>query len=1089
MKTLLQKGVIILTLLLLTINIYGQTPPPLGVAADFALFTTNGAVTNVGISQITGNVGTNSGASTGFGNINGQMHDQDGVTASAAFDLNIAYNNLGSQAATMFPGILLGNGQILVPAVYSIAGVTTLNGILTLDGLGDPNACFVIQLGAAFSSNPGSSINLINGTKACNVFWKIDGATNLAAGTTFKGTIVCAGAIGLTSGDNLEGRALSTTGAITVSNVTVSTPIGCGSPYLTGPIPPNIGSLACYGLLTADGALTNTGVTMIIGDIGTNNGPVSGFNPGNVTGMIHAVPDASTAQGSADMNVLYTYLNGLTCDIELLYPVQFGNSQVLTPHVYCMLSAAMFTDTIFLDAQGNANAIFVIKINGALTTSTYSNVVLIGGTQSSNVFWLVEGSVDINDYSTFRGTLLANNGAISMFVGSTLDGRALSTTGAITTNNVNIEINSATPTVTPNGFVSICEGDSVILTASSGTAYQWSTGAITQSITVDTTGNYWVIINSACGSMDTSATTTVTMNFIDRTIFLVAICQGDSVLISGIYQSNPGIYSDTLINMAGCDSIISTDLMVNPLDTNNVSTAICDGDSIFLAGQYRYMAGLYSDTLSNVNGCDSIIATTLTVNPLDTNNVSTAICDGDSIFLAGQYRYMAGLYSDTLSNVNGCDSIIATTLTVNSLDSNNVSTAICDGDSIFLAGQYRYTSGLYSDTLSNVNGCDSIIATTLTVNPVSMTNAVAAICDGDSIFLAGQYRNVSGLYSDTLSNTTGCDSIIATTLTVHPVSITNAVADICTGDSIFLAGAYRSTSGTYADTLSTINGCDSIFSTVLTVNTSQTYNASATICNGDSLYLAGAFQTMAGSYSDTIPSTQGCDSILVTTLFVNPVYSTNVTAEICDGSSIFLGGSMQTTSGVYVDVLTSTTGCDSTIVTVLTVQPLPGAFTGPNFSLSLGNSASIGTIAVAGNTFVWTPATGLSSSTSSMPLASPTVTTTYSLTETDPATGCSETNSITITVIQEYEFFNGFSPNGDGTNDYWNIPMLGFYTSNMVTIINRWGSEVWKASNYNNIDVKWTGQNMNNVDLPDGTYFYIINYNDTEKRGWVFIKR
>jgi len=88
-----------------------------------------------------------------------------------------------------------------------------------------------------------------------------------------------------------------------------------------------------------------------------------------------------------------------------------------------------------------------------------------------------------------------------------------------------------------------------------------------------------------------------------------------------------------------------------------------------------------------------------------------------------------------------------------------------------------------------------------------------------------------------------------------------------------------------------------------------------------------------------------------------------------------------------------------------------------------------------------------------------------------------------------FDSFNGFSPNGDGINDNWQIPILGQYKVNKVIIINRWGNEVWTAINYNNKEVVFEGKNMNGDELPDGTYYYILHYNNLEKRGWVFIKR
>jgi len=152
-----------------------------------------------------------------------------------------------------------------------------------------------------------------------------------------------------------------------------------------------------------------------------------------VTGAIHPIPDGSTAACAADLLDAYTYLNTLPYDIELLYPAQFGRSLSLTPHTYLLNGATTFTDTLYLNARGNANAVFVIQINGALTTSTYSKVILTNGTLESNVFWKIEGAVSISDNSIFKGTIICNNGAIDLNTGVTLKGRALTTTGAIST--------------------------------------------------------------------------------------------------------------------------------------------------------------------------------------------------------------------------------------------------------------------------------------------------------------------------------------------------------------------------------------------------------------------------------------------------------------------------------------------------------------------------------------------------------------------------------------------------------------------------------------------------------------------------------
>lgn len=107
-----------------------------------------------------------------------------------------------------------------MPGVYYISGVTTLKGDLILNGLDNPNAVFIFQIQAAFSTNAASKVKLINGGLACNIFWKVEGLVDMATGTYMRGTVIVHNAgIKMNVLDTLEGRALSTTGAISINGV------------------------------------------------------------------------------------------------------------------------------------------------------------------------------------------------------------------------------------------------------------------------------------------------------------------------------------------------------------------------------------------------------------------------------------------------------------------------------------------------------------------------------------------------------------------------------------------------------------------------------------------------------------------------------------------------------------------------------------------------------------------------------------------------------------------------------------------------------------------------------------------------------
>ncbi len=580
-------------------NINFAQAPSLGVAANFVLFSTVGAIGNTGISQLTGNVGTNSGSTSGFGNVNGVM----GANPQCATDLLKAYNKLDSTKATFFPAPLLGGGQIIFAGVDSIGAAATLDLDLILDAQGNPNAVFIFKIQGPFSTNANSKVKLINGALACNVFWKVEGLVDMASGTTMRGTIIANNAaINMNAGDTLEGRALSTSGAVTVDGVLAYVPTGCGSLVLNGPAAPALATTECYAIFSASGPVTNSGATYVTGDVGTNVGLTTGYNPLFVTGMIHPIADASTAQCATDLGVVYTYLNTLTNDIELMYPAQFGGNLVLTPHVYIMNAATVLTDTLYLDARNNTNAIFVIKIFGALSTTVNSKVKLINGTQSKNVYWTVDGAVSINDYSVFRGTIICNNGAISLNTGIILDGRALTTTGTLTTTVVSViqpQAIGAAGTITGNP--SVCQGQTGVIYSvpaiANATGYTWvlptgatiAAGANTNSITVDfnatassgtitVQGSNFCAVDLASASYSVTVCTNIGIHSINTTNDAVTIYPNPFSTFTTILTNNTSLINTTELKLY---DVLGAEVMrkliiekTTTLETSNLSPGI-----------------------------------------------------------------------------------------------------------------------------------------------------------------------------------------------------------------------------------------------------------------------------------------------------------------------------------------------------------------------------------------------------------------------------------------------------------------------------------------------------------------------------------
>ena len=451
--------------------------------------------------------------------------------------------------------------------------------------------------------------------------------------------------------------------------------------------------------------------------------------------------------------------------------------------------------------------------------------------------------------------------------------------------------------------LSICANDSANINGS----YFFVTGLYTDTL-------------ASLSGCDSIVYTTLFVDPIFEFTDTVNICAGDSIQLGNNYYHNSGLYTDSLVTTLGCDSIISTLVIVDSASSLTDSMTICAGDSIFFAGAYVSTTGQYVDSLQNSVGCDSLIYFNLTVEPIIVTQDTIDICAGDSVFIGGGYQFTTGLYEDTLTAQDGCDSIIVTALNVNSTYQIYDTLELCYGDSILIGGAYQSIDGIYYDSLISSSGCDSINITTLIIKPEIISLDTTELCAGDSLFVGGAYQNSSGVYYDTLTSLAGCDSIIQTTITIINTLVTNDTLEICAGDSLFIGGQYHDSAGLYFDTLSTVQGCDSVLATFLMVNPITVYSDSMFICSGDSIFVGGAFQYNTGLYFDTLTSANGCDSILETYLQVDSVLYSYDSIALCSGDSVLIGGNYQSTGGIYRDTLVALGGCDSVIVTQLTIN-------------------------------------------------------------------------------------------------------------------------------------------------------------------------
>lgn len=615
-----------------------------------------------------------------------------------------------------------------------------------------------------------------------------------------------------------------------------------------------------------------------------------------------------------------------------------------------------------------------------------------------------------------------------------------------------------------------CQGDSSTLYASGGVDYLWSNGASGSEISIKNTGIYVVTVTNAFGCTNT-ASHSITANaqphitITGDTIF----CQGSNSQLTAIggtsflwntgvstqstIVSHSGLYTVTATNNNGCSSTKSVYITSIPAPIGNIigETRICEGERTLLTatGGTSYIwndgsteptlsvtqAGTYTVTISNEEGCTSIVSKNVTTLPRPNATIAgnTELCAGNSTTLiaTGGISYLwndstttsfkniteTGTYSVIVTDNNGCSAVASTTVIVNEAPDITITgdAHICIGESTLLtatiygSGHFLWSNGEqssfinvspnhttnYTVVATNTNGCVSTESFTVNVHPYPNPAIIgeSSFCQGESTTLTAvggnsylwsnyeQTPSISvstpGVYVVTVSSEYGCSSTSSHTVVSHPLPVPQI-----TGESTFCDGSFA--------TLNASGGISYLWS------------------SGEATPNISAYQ--AGTYTVTITNEQGCTSTAQTQVTSNtpPSVVINGATEICEGDyTVFnvasnancnyvwntesVGNSIvASTAGTYTVTATSPNGCTATASHTMRVNPLPTPSINGNLTPCLGKST---TLTVSGGaTYVWS--TG---STADNITIQPTAPITYSVTATSSA-GCTATNSVAITT-------------------------------------------------------------------------------------------
>ena len=596
----------------------------------------------------------------------------------------------------------------------------------------------------------------------------------------------------------------------------------------------------------------------------------------------------------------------------------------------------------------------------------------VGGTDGNIALTPANGTTYSYTWSNGATTQnLTGISATAFTVTMVADG-SCTTTEAVTVSPPTISslsITGSETVISCNGF---SDGVAMVTTTGGSTGYTYSWAGATETTNTLSglvTGTYFVTATDACGStIDQSMTITeptaisisthhnnaISCNGLTDGEAMVTVTGGPATTYSYAWESSSttdtqsglsaGVENVTVTSGVCTESYAftitePTSISISTHHNNMVScNGLTDGEAMVTVTDgpttmysYAWESGSTTDTQSGLSAgtemvtvtsgvCSDMYGFTITEPSTITATLSCNATSGSgasdgssSVSVSGgatPYVYdwgsgtstnttltglLAGQVDVTVTDNNSCGSNVTCTVIDDPCSTNTVSASsndpscngVSDGDATAslsggfstaftylwgngatTASQTGLTGGNYTVTIMDGQSCNGTAMVTITEpNQITATD-VETICDGDSVQIGTTYYMVAGTYQKLETALNGCDSIVDVTLTVNSSYLFDETVSSCFGDSAMIFGNYESVSGTYYDSLTTAGtGCDSIYTTILQIGVLPTSQIdSMVICSNDSILLGGAYQDSIGSFHDTLVSVAGCDSIYFVTV-------------------------------------------------------------------------------------------------------------------------------------------------------------------------------------------------------------------------------
>ena len=483
--------------------------------------------------------------------------------------------------------------------------------------------------------------------------------------------------------------------------------------------------------------------------------------------------------------------------------------------------------------------------------------------------------------------------------------------------------NTATWTLTnAAGCDSVVTLDLTILDSNTGTdiqvhcdTYTWIDG-----VTYSTSNNSatWTLTNAA--GCDSVVTLDLTINNSNTGIDTQVHCDNYTWIDGVTYTSSNNTASHVLTNAAGCDSVVTLDLTILNSNTGTDTQVHCDTYTWIDGVTYTSSNNSATWTLTNAAGCDSVVTLDLIINNSNSGIDTQVHCDTYTWIDGNTYTASNNTATFTLTNAAGCDSVVTLDLIINNSNTGVDTQVHCDTYTWIDGVTYTTSNNSATWTLTNAAGCDSVVTLDLTINNSNTGVDTQVHCDNYTWIDGVTYTSSNNSATWTLTNAAGCDSVVTLDLTILDSNTGTDTQVHCDNYTWIDGNTYTASNNTATWTLTNAAGCDSVVTLDLTILNSNTGTDTQVHCDTYTWIDGVTYTSSNNSATWTLTNAAGCDSVVTLDLTINNSNSGIDTQVHCDTYTWIDGNTYTASNNTATFTLTNAAGCDSVVTLDLTIN-------------------------------------------------------------------------------------------------------------------------------------------------------------------------